>query len=243
MGAGGAAWHVYRAPPRYGFGRLADDTTRSVRARAWRGLSLVIGTLVLSLGLAIVDNFSGALGRCPDGVWDKGDDVADCALDFYHDLPKVAFPMAVYALLGAADAIYQSFAYWLMSTAAGGSVRKTVQYSAAYKGVQSLGAGVAWLADLSSNFSYRAQGVVALLLTVSACVPIMPTLASFPDEVGAVLTEPVEGDGDGDGDDDVSRKHALPGGDEHSAGGEAGGGAYLREPLVTARHTEPISRV
>ena len=32
--------------------------------------------------------------------------------------------------------------YWLMSMAAAGDVRKNVMYSAVYKGVQSLGAGI-----------------------------------------------------------------------------------------------------
>ena len=105
---------------------------------------------VFSLGPAIYDNFSGANGACAGRDDDHDDDHDDgggarwkpwdkthaCELDFYKDAPAVFFPMVIYALLGAADAVYQSFAYWLMSCAAGGSVRKTVQYSACYKGIQ-----------------------------------------------------------------------------------------------------------
>ena len=69
--------------------------------------------------------------------------------------------------LGAADAIYQTYAYWLMSMAAGSDVRKTAMYSAVYKGVQSLGAGLAWIIDLSEA-SYFLQGGLCLTLTLGA---------------------------------------------------------------------------
>merc|ERR1719409_946160 len=72
--------------------------------------------------------------------------------------------------------MYQNFAYWLMSMAAGNDLRRTVMYSAVYKGVQSLGAGVAWLTDLNHGFTYQAQGIVALSLTLLACVPVVPSL-------------------------------------------------------------------
>ena len=64
-------------------------------------------------------------------------------------------PMLIFVLLGAADAAYQNFAYWLMSMAAGSDVRKTVMYASVYKGIQSLGAGAAWLIDLPDANSYR----------------------------------------------------------------------------------------
>uniref|UniRef100_A0A7S2CVS6 Major facilitator superfamily (MFS) profile domain-containing protein n=1 Tax=Octactis speculum TaxID=3111310 RepID=A0A7S2CVS6_9STRA len=155
----------------YLLGRVLDNTDDSVRTRARKGLTLTVVSLVVSLGPAILDNFTGAFGMCGK-VWDKN---SPCELDFLHDAPRVAAPMVIYALMGASDAVYQSYAYWLMSSAARGSVRKTVQFSAAYKGIQSLGGGLAWLADLSDSFSYRAQGIVALGITLVACLPVKNT--------------------------------------------------------------------
>ncbi|CAE7943223.1 unnamed protein product, partial [Symbiodinium sp. KB8] len=133
------------------FGKVLDaDGPAKLRAR--NGMILVCLGLLTSLTWALQDSSSlpcgGHIG------WDKG---APCALDFWHDAPHALRPMCVFALLGAADAIYQNYAYWLMSTAAGSNVRKTVMYSAAYKGVQSLGAGMAWLIDLDPGISYRQQ--------------------------------------------------------------------------------------
>mmetsp|Transcript_153874 Transcript_153874/g.493492 ORF Transcript_153874/g.493492 Transcript_153874/m.493492 type:complete len:96 (-) Transcript_153874:20-307(-) len=80
--------------------------------------------------------------------------------------------MVINVLLGASDAIYQNYALWLMSMAAQGDARKTVAYAAAYKGVQSLGAGCAWLIDFSGRFSYREQGLITLLLALAGCLPV-----------------------------------------------------------------------
>ncbi|CAE7289970.1 unnamed protein product [Symbiodinium sp. CCMP2592] len=151
------------------FGKVLDaDGPAKLRAR--NGMILVCLGLLTSLGWALQDSSSlpcgGHIG------WDKG---APCALDFWHDAPHALRPMCVFALLGAADAIYQNYAYWLMSTAAGSNVRKTVMYSAAYKGVQSLGAGMAWLIDLDPRISYRQQGVLCLVLTLGACLPVLGT--------------------------------------------------------------------
>merc|ERR1712151_49710 len=97
-----------------------------------------------------------------------------CDLDL-QNFPMVLPPMIIYILLGASDAIYQTYAYWLMSMAAGSDVRKTVMYAAIYKGVQSFGAGIAWLIDLPDSFTYRMQGILCLFLTLSACLPVTST--------------------------------------------------------------------
>ena len=45
-----------------------------------------------------------------------------------------------------------------------------------------LNQGIAWLADLNGSFSYRAQGIVALAMTVLACVPVATTISELPEE-------------------------------------------------------------
>ena len=42
--------------------------------------------------------------------------------------------------------------------------------------------GIAWLADLDGSFSYRAQGILALAMTVLACVPVATTIPELPEE-------------------------------------------------------------
>eukprot|EP00440_Ansanella_granifera_P050904 gb/GFBE01055172.1/.p1 GENE.gb/GFBE01055172.1/~~gb/GFBE01055172.1/.p1 ORF type:complete len:454 (+),score=72.54 gb/GFBE01055172.1/:1-1362(+) len=157
------------------FGKVldADDPPRT---RAWNGMMLVCIGLLLSLGLALMDSSNGV---CHGQVgWDKG---KPCQLDFLADYPRVLHPMLIFILLGAADAIYQNYAYWLMSMAAGSDVRKTVMYSAVYKGVQSLGAGIAWLMDLQPSVTYRSQGWLCLVLTLGACLPVMGTFRNLDD--------------------------------------------------------------
>jgi len=155
------------------FGKVLDADV-APRARAWNGMLVVVIGLVVSLGLALQISL---YGMCGGGMgWDK---THPCKLDFKDDFSRAAVPMFVFLLLGAADAVYQNYAYWLMSMAAGNNVRKTVMYSAVYKGVQSLGAGVAWLIDLSPFFSYRAQGMFCLVLSLGACLPVLGTFRNF----------------------------------------------------------------
>jgi len=155
------------------FGQLLDARARPP-LRAWRGMLCVAVSLAASLSLALWSNVQGV---CNGGRgWDRA---MPCKLDCVRDFPQVLVPMLVYALLGAADAVYQNFAYWLMSMTAGSDVRKTVMYSAVYKGTQSLGAGLAWLVDGPGVVSYRAQGAAALALALVACVPVLPTFRAL----------------------------------------------------------------
>jgi len=154
------------------FGGVLDGAG-TPRLRAGRGLTIVAFGAATSLGLAL---HLGDTSICNGKFgWDKGH---PCRMDFL-DGSQVVMPMLVFLLLGASDAIYQSYAYWLMSTVAAGDVRKTVMYSAAYKGIQSLGAGIAWLIDLQPGVSYQAQGTFCLLLSVGACIPVLMTFRNL----------------------------------------------------------------
>lgn len=157
------------------FGRMLDGNGSAALpvARARQGLALVATALVASLGLALQSNAHSS-ASCNGGIgWEKG---APCRLDFLHDFRAAAWPMSIYVLLGAADAMFQTYAYWLMSMAAGTDVRKTVMFAAAYKGLQSLGAGASWMLDLAPHMSYTSQGAITLVLTVASCMPVMFTL-------------------------------------------------------------------
>eukprot|EP00434_Breviolum_minutum_P013066 symbB.v1.2.011512.t1/scaffold777.1/size163462/3 len=149
------------------FGQVLDADLPP-RQRARYGMLLVAFALLLSLTLALQDSRQLSCDKGHLG-WDKG---FRCQLDFWKDAQKCWYPMAIFVLLGASDAIYQNYAYWLMSMAAGSDGRKTAMYSAVYKGVQSLGAGMAWTLDLS-DISYWLQGLFCLSLTLGACLPVL----------------------------------------------------------------------
>mmetsp|Transcript_105181 Transcript_105181/g.327919 ORF Transcript_105181/g.327919 Transcript_105181/m.327919 type:complete len:449 (-) Transcript_105181:101-1447(-) len=158
------------------FGAVLDAPVPPLE-RARKGAALVTLGLVISLGSALWINLKSS---CNGGRgWDKGH---PCELDYLRDSSGALLPMAVYVLLGAVDAIYQNFAYWLMSMAAGSDVRKTVMYSAVYKGTQSLGAGMAWFLDYSPDVSYRLQGIITLILTLGACTPLPATFGLLEPE-------------------------------------------------------------
>mmetsp|Transcript_44854 Transcript_44854/g.120082 ORF Transcript_44854/g.120082 Transcript_44854/m.120082 type:complete len:335 (-) Transcript_44854:63-1067(-) len=168
----------------WAFGTVLDGPQTPAKRAVW-GMTLVAAALVVSLVPAIWLNYASSCG-----VGYGFDKDAPCSLDFLSDAQASAAPMLVFALLGAADAMYQNYAYWLMSMASGGDVRRMVQYSAAYKGTQSLGAGVAWLSDLGGGFPYRSQGVVALTLTLMACAPVVPTFALLDGAAGKAERRP-----------------------------------------------------
>eukprot|EP00928_Gymnodinium_smaydae_P055222 TRINITY_DN38815_c0_g1_i1.p1 TRINITY_DN38815_c0_g1~~TRINITY_DN38815_c0_g1_i1.p1 ORF type:complete len:454 (+),score=83.41 TRINITY_DN38815_c0_g1_i1:119-1480(+) len=155
----------------YLFGRALDGPSLPV-SRARRGLVMVQIALVLSLGLALWSN-TGSFACNGGHGWDKGH---PCRLDFAKDFPASVLPMSIYALLGAADAMFQTYAYWLMSMAAGTNVRKTVMFAAAYKGLQSLGAGASWMVDLPATNNYSLQGYLCLVFTVVSSIPVAWTL-------------------------------------------------------------------
>lgn len=153
------------------------DSKGPLKRRALLGLVAVVASLLVSLGPAIWINFNiecdGQTG------WDKGD---TCEMDVVTDFPTSLFPVLVFILLGTADAMFQTYAYWLMSSAAGTSVRHAVMYSAIYKSAQSCGGGVAWLLDLVGRFTYKDQGIVALSLCCASCIPILWTFSKLPEE-------------------------------------------------------------
>jgi len=160
------------------------DSRSAPMTRARRGLLLVLFLLIVSLGGALYGNFTGS---CTGQGWDKD---RPCSLDFKDDFQSAWLPMFINILLGASDAIYQNYALWLMSTVAQGSARKTVAYAGAYKGIQSLGAGCAWMLDLF-GVSYKTQGLITLVLAAGGCAPLLKALPMLRaiDEVDSKNTE------------------------------------------------------
>ncbi|KAI8320577.1 MFS general substrate transporter [Martensiomyces pterosporus] len=68
---------------------------------------------------------------------------------------RAAGPIILYLLYGVGDALYQNFAYWIIGALTNDS-QKLSRYAGFYKGIQSLGAAVAWQLD-SREVSYLNQ--------------------------------------------------------------------------------------
>mmetsp|Transcript_63103 Transcript_63103/g.162489 ORF Transcript_63103/g.162489 Transcript_63103/m.162489 type:complete len:466 (+) Transcript_63103:55-1452(+) len=160
------------------FGSILDSNLPA-RRRAWHGIVIVFFLQAIPLALAYWITVASDCGNGAGQGWDKG---MPCRLDVVDDFPGVSYQMVVFFFLGAGDAVYQNFAYWLMSTAAGDNVTKTVAYSAIYKGVQSLGAGIAWLSDIPDSMTYRRQCLIAITITLGSMIPIIPTFKHLENE-------------------------------------------------------------
>ncbi|KAJ2786883.1 hypothetical protein GGI15_001152 [Coemansia interrupta] len=93
----------------------------------------------------------------PGGLIDFGDPV------------RAAGPIMLYCFMGAVDALWQSLAYWLIGATTNDS-QALARYAGFYKGMQSLGAVIAWQLDAHS-VSFMTQLIVNWVIM---CVAVPP---------------------------------------------------------------------
>jgi len=152
------------------FGMLLDAHI-SPRKRAFHALWITCFSVCGTMILALQGNFqSDCHPDYPGQGWDKG---RACTLDFQE--AAALWPMIVNFTLGAADAVIQTYALWIIAMVAGDDARKTVAFAAAYKGLQAFGAGAAWMIDASGLVNYKAQGIITIVITLVSCMPILKT--------------------------------------------------------------------
>lgn len=147
------------------YGRFLDMRSLTVLARARGGLSILAILVFASYACALLAQFF----IC--GGWDKGNKCAQM-MDVADGTASSILAILVMPLLGSADAAFQTYAYWIMGRAAGSSPEKNVRYMAVYKSVQSFGAAIAWLSDLSHAYSYRTQAIVNCSVMFVSFVPV-----------------------------------------------------------------------
>ena len=135
---------------------------RGVYAFIWNCLNLLV-----AWGACFIVNYTITCGSGAGKGWDKGE--PGCNIDLKDG--RYAGLVIVFMFMGMQDAVFQSFCYWLMSAAAGNSITRNVKYAACYKGIQSLGATVAWATDLIPTFKYEHQLYVGTILSVVASIP------------------------------------------------------------------------
>ncbi|KAJ1721783.1 hypothetical protein LPJ53_003736 [Coemansia erecta] len=89
-------------------------------------------------------------------------------IDFSNPV-RAGGPMMLYCFMGAVDALWQSLAYWLIGATTNDS-QALARYAGFYKGMQSLGAVIAWQLDAHS-VPFMTQLVVNWVIM---CVAVPP---------------------------------------------------------------------
>ncbi|ANB11461.1 hypothetical protein AWJ20_4273 [Sugiyamaella lignohabitans] len=115
---------------------------RSVRARYYHGALFVLTMAIWGGGYAFEKTYTR-------------ETAVEMALLDWSDGRAYVGPMFLYMFYGMYDAIWQTYAYWLMGSLSNSS-RKLALYAGFYKGLQSAGGAVMWRLD-SNGLSYLAE--------------------------------------------------------------------------------------
>ncbi|KAJ1860866.1 hypothetical protein LPJ73_001202 [Coemansia sp. RSA 2703] len=133
---------------------LHDHASMTRRARGLASLVTV----------AVITNITWVCTLVVQLRYTRGPDATHAQSDYpgglidFAEPRRAAGPILLFCLMGAADAHLQSFAYWLIATTTS-DAQMLARYAGFYKGVQSLGAAIAWLLD-AQGVSLLAQLIV-----------------------------------------------------------------------------------
>jgi len=144
------------------FAKTVDQERLTVYKRARRGFFLVLIVMSVSwaLGIYLQLGYKPAL-RVTD---EDRIDFKDFGDWFYTLITQIGY--------GLADSLIQTFSYWFMSILAGDNAQLAARYAGFYKGVQSLGAAIAWLLDSEYiNATAETQLWVCVALFVVGMIP------------------------------------------------------------------------
>ncbi|KAI5799921.1 major facilitator superfamily domain-containing protein [Geopyxis carbonaria] len=130
------------------FGYFLDNQRMTRRSRAIWGwvLLFVVANAIWGGGLKAELGISRPPADVKPEDWFRGMDVFDKDFTWY---------MLLYMFYGVLDAIWQTFAYWLMG-ALSNDPRKLAYFAGFYKGIQSAGAAVIWGLD-TDGVPFRAM--------------------------------------------------------------------------------------
>ncbi|KAJ1917114.1 hypothetical protein H4219_003375 [Mycoemilia scoparia] len=142
-----------------GFSRILDNKNMTRRKRGLIALILVTVLLNICWGgaLAVQLQYSKTK-QYPGGIID------------FLDGGRAVGPIILYVYMGACDALWQNMAYWLLG-ALTNDADTSAHYAGFYKGMQSLGAVVAWQLA-AQKVSFIAQLVVNWVL-IDLSLPTM----------------------------------------------------------------------
>jgi len=113
-----------------------------------------------------------------EGGYDKGTGLPGGLIDLNQG-SRYVFPVITYVLMGIADAMLQSLAYWIMAAIAGPDTSLAARYTGYYKGVQSLGGAISWLID-RPTVGYRVQMWINIGLFAVSILPAVMAIREIP---------------------------------------------------------------
>eukprot|EP00121_Abeoforma_whisleri_P014736 Awhi_evm1s13593 len=163
-------------------GLLCDAETRGLNSSIFWGMQMlgafVIGSIFLdnkymtrrsraTWGLIIVGILN--TGTWAYAAWyqfssgyDK-DHKPDPPMNYKED-SEYGIVISIFMLMGLSDALVQTYAYWIIGTVAN-SPSNLARYVGYYKGIQSLGACIAWLIEFL-DVSYQGQLIACVVLAI-----------------------------------------------------------------------------
>lgn len=126
------------------FGFILDSKrmTRRTRALVGWGLLFVIVNVIWGGGAKVVTQYSNERARMAAGDTPN--------IDIVHDKAKFAGYCILYLFYGFLDAMWQTYAYWVMG-ALSNDPHKLAYFAGFYKGIQSAGAAVVWRMDATKH--------------------------------------------------------------------------------------------
>ncbi|KAJ1911264.1 hypothetical protein H4219_005993 [Mycoemilia scoparia] len=172
----------------YAYGLVLDHKSWSRKRRAVIAF-IIVGVIYNSgwVGSTILQNRYTTVnsGDPPAGL-----DFPGGLIDFTEH-SRAAGPMILYFVFGICDAMWQTYCYWIMGCLTN-DPQTSARYAGFYKGIQSLGAAIAWQVDakdkkLMDQVIINWVFVVAsLILFVPVIMRIKPTLENDVSDVKAI---------------------------------------------------------
>ncbi|KAJ2008769.1 hypothetical protein GGI04_001001 [Coemansia thaxteri] len=129
----------------YAISLLHDCRSVNRRRRSILSLATIVVLANVMWGCTLVYQVRYTHGPLATG---ESTDYPHGLIDFTQS-QRAAGPMVLFCFMGIVDALWQSFAYWIIGTITNDS-QMLARYAGYYKGMQSLGAAIAWQLDARS---------------------------------------------------------------------------------------------
>jgi len=170
------------------FAKIVDSgsESRSLYNRARAGYWFVFIVVSISWGLGVYLQYGFR------GGYDKHTNVE--LIDFAST--TWIYPIITYIGYGFADSIIQTFSYWIMSAIGQSDTQLCARYAGYYKGVQSLGAAVAWLIDseyILASYTVQLWTCIALFVVgMGLALVVVNQMSRTDDTVAAEYADEIE---------------------------------------------------
>ncbi|KAJ1958921.1 hypothetical protein GGI12_004613 [Dipsacomyces acuminosporus] len=150
----------------YGISFLHDREAISRRQRGILSLAIVTVLANVMWGCTLIIQLRYTHGPTANTPTDYPGGLID-----FTQTSRAAGPIILYCFMGIVDALWQSFAYWVIGTMTNDS-QMLARYAGFYKGMQSLGSAISWQLD-AHNVPLLTQLIVNWALLDVAIPPML----------------------------------------------------------------------